>query len=359
MSATRAPIRAAAAAPLASSLLAVVGALAAGAVALALIGKDPLQAYGLLLGRGLSTFGVTETLIKLPPLLLVSAGLLLTLRAGVWNIGIDGQFLVGALLVGVVAPALAGRVPLALLLVVSGAVGFLAGALWGVIPALLKVRYGLNEIITTIMMNYVAVYLTSWLVKGPFKDPTVVPPQTRLIPRADRLPAIPFTRVHVGLLAGLAALALVGYLLRSTVLGFRLRMLGQSRRAAAHAGMAVGRLTAVALLASAGFAGLAGANDVLGVKGLFQGEWNPGYGLTAFALVFLARLRALWLLPFAYLFAFLLLGGDIMARSAGIPTYFVDLLEGLMLLFFAVAVALERLQARRAARSLAQGGGAE
>lgn len=342
--------------PLLGSVFAITAAFLLGAVFLELLGKDALKAYGILVSRALgSRFGLTETLIKMAPLLLVSAGLLIALKAGVWNIGIDGQFLVGASLTGIVAAKLAGTMSPAPMLVISAAVGVVGGAAWGLVPALLKVRYGLNEIITTIMMNYVAIYLTSWLVKGPFKDPTVVPPQTAVIPKAFRLPPIPFTRIHVGLLVGLLAVLAVAFLFHYTVLGFKLWVLGQNRRAAIHAGLPVGRLTALALLLSAGFAGLAGANDVLGVKGLFQGEWNPGYGLTGFALVFLARLNSLWVIPFAAFFSFLLFGGEMMARSADIPAYFVEMLEGLALGFFAVAVYLERAFAPRETRQPAVG----
>lgn len=329
--------------PLFSSLLAIAAAFLVGAGFLWLTGKDPIAAYSLLFQRGFgSSFGVTESLIKMAPLLLVSAGLLIALKAGVWNIGINGQFLFGAALVGIVTPKLTGTVPLPMLFVVSALVGAIGGAVWGIVPALLKVRYGLNEIITTIMMNYVAIYVTSWFVKGPFKDPSVVPPQTEVIPRQFRLPALPGTRIHIGLILGVLAVIVVYFLFRHTTLGFKLTVLGRSDAAATHAGMPVNRLVVLALLVSAGFAGLAGANDVLGVKGLFQGEWNPAYGFTGFALVFLARLNGIAVIPFAYFFAALLFGGEMMARTAGIPAFFVQIMEGLMLVFIAVAVYVER-----------------
>ncbi len=326
-----------------SSFFAVVAAFLVGAIFLWLVGKDPLQAYSLLISRGLgSSFGVTETLIKMVPLLFVSAGLLVALKARVWNIGVDGQFLIGASLVGIVAPKLAGVIPLVPLLSLCTLVGFGGGLAWGVVPALLKVRYGLNEIITTIMMNYVAIYCTSWLVKGPFKDPAVVAPQMPLIPVEFRLPLLPLTRIHLGLVVGILAVLLVYWMFRSSTIGFALTVLGRSRKAALHAGMPVNRLIVTALLVSAGLAGLAGANDVLGVKGLFQGEWNPMYGLTGFALVFLARLNGLWVIPFAYFFAFLDFGGELMARTAQIPAFYVPMLEGLMLIFLAVSAYFER-----------------
>jgi simple sugar transport system permease protein len=331
-------------APLAGSVLAIVAAFVAGGLFLELRGKEALGAYELLFRRGLGTsYGVTETLIRMAPLLIVSAGLLIALRAGVWNIGLDGQLLVGALFAGVVASEVVGRVPNPVMWAIAAAAGFGGGLAWAVVPALLRVRWGLNEIITTLMMNYVAFNVTSWLVKGPVKDPAVVPPQTRLIPTEARLPDIPGTGVHIGLVVGLVVALLVAVLFRSTVPGYMLDVLGKNRQAAVHAGMPVGRLTALALLLSGGFAGLAGANDILGVKGLFQGNWNPGYGFAAFALVYLARLNSLWIIPFAYFLSFLAIGGEMMARPLSIPTYFVEMLEGLMLLFFAVAVFLERV----------------
>jgi simple sugar transport system permease protein len=330
-------------APVLSSLFAVVAAFLVGAIFLWLVGKDPLQAYSLLISRGLgSSFGVTETLIKMVPLLLVSAGLLVALKARVWNIGVDGQFLIGASLVGIVAPKLAGVIPLVPLLLLCALVGFGGGLAWGVVPALLKVRYGLNEIITTIMMNYVAIYFTSWLVKGPFKDPTVVAPQMPLIPVEFRLPLLPLTRIHLGLIVGVLAVLLVYWMFRYSTMGFALTVLGHSRKAALHAGMPVNWLIGTALLVSAGLAGLAGTNDVLGVKGLFQGEWNPMYGLTGFALVLLARLNGFWVIPLAYFFAFLDFGGEMMARTAQIPAFFVPMLEGLMLIFLAISAYVER-----------------
>jgi ABC-type uncharacterized transport system permease subunit len=332
-------------APLVTSLAAIVAAMVLGGVFLAMRGKDPLAAYGMLFSRGLGTsYGITETLIRMAPLLIVSAGLLISLRAGVWNIGIDGQLMVGALFAGVAASSVAGQIANPLLWIVAALAGLAGGLLWAFVPGILRVRWGLNEIITTLMMNYVALNVTSWLVKGPVKDPEVVPPQTRLFPREMRLPDILGSGVHIGLLIGLVVVVLVTILFRHTVLGFMLDVVGRNRQAAIHAGMPVNRLTLVALLASGALAGLAGANDILGVKGLFQGNWNPGYGFAAFALVYLARLNSLWIIPFAYFLSFLTIGGEMMARPLGIPTYFVEMLEGLMLLCFAVATFFERIR---------------
>jgi ABC-type uncharacterized transport system permease subunit len=330
-----------------SSAAAILGAVLAGSALLWGLGLDPVRAFGTLIQRAPTEFAVTETLIKMAPILIVSAGILIGFKGGLFNVGIDGQFLIGAFLVGAAGPSLLATIGHIPGLVVLGLVGAAGGALWALPPALLKTRYGLNEIITTIMMNYVALLMTSWLVKGPLKDPSVVPPQTATIPEALRLPFIPTTRVHVGLIVGLLIVMGVYIFLRNTRLGFKISVLGASRKAAVHAGLPVPRLIVTVMLISGGFAGLAGANDVLSVKGLFQGEWNPAYGLTGVSLVLLSRLNSLAVIPLAYFFSFLLFGGELMSRAVRIPVYFIEVLVGLMLVFFAAGGYLESWMARR------------
>ena len=343
---------------LASSLGAIVGALLVGGLFLEARGMDALLAYRILLERSvLSADGLTETAKMMAPLLIVSAGLLVALKAGVWNIGVDGQFLVGAMAAGVVGAELTDVLPRAAMLGVAGIAGTIAGVAWALPPAILRARFGLNEIITTLMMTYVAYNVTAWLVKGPFKDPERVAPETPQIPRDLRLPAIPGLEVHVGVLGGLLLVAVVAALFRSTVPGFMLDMMGRNRRAALHAGIPVGALTIGALLASGATAGLAGANDVLGVQGVFKANWDPGYGFTAFALVYLARLHPLAIVPFTAFFALLLVGGAAMPRRAGVPTAYIDLLEGAMLLFFAAATIAERRWRQRAESRAAESAG--
>lgn len=338
--------------PVVSSLLAILLAFVVGGIFLEFRGKDALNAYQILFERGLvNRNGLTETFKTMAPLLIVSGGLLIALKAGIWNIGVDGQFLVGALMAAVVGSNLAGDVPRAGMLILAALAGFLGGLAWAIVPAALAVRFGLNEIITTLMMNYVGLNVTTWLVKGPAKDPGRVAPETALIPRELRLPFIPGTEVHIGLIVGLLVVVIVAVLFRSTVPGYMLTVLGRNKRAAIHAGMPVGLLTVLALLLSGGFAGLAGANDVLGVQGVFKANWDPGYGFTAFALVYLARLNSLAILPFAFFFSFLHVGGVSMPRRADIPTYYVQVLEGLMLIFFACSVYLERRFASAVART--------
>ncbi len=187
-------------------------------------------------------------------------------------------------------------------------------------------------------MNYLAFNLVSWLVKGPFKAPEIVTPQTIQIPVADRLPDIPGTEIHIGLLIGLVAIGATWWLFRSTVPGTMFDVLGRNPRAARHAGLPVTRLTLGAFAVSGAAAGLAGSVDVLGIHGLFKSSYQPGYGFTVFALVYLARLKSLAVIPFALLLSVLAVGGESMSRRADVPAEFVSVLEGLMLLFFALAV---------------------
>jgi simple sugar transport system permease protein len=213
---------------------------------------------------------------------------------------------------------------------------------WILLPAILKARFDINEIITTLMMSWVAVHLVTYMVKGPINDLATVPAQTTLIPSGYRLPLIPFTRIHIGLIVGIVSLLGMHWVIRKTTLGYRFRVMRMNKNAALHAGMSVPRLTIYGLLISGGLAGLAGAGDVLAIKGLFQGNWNPQYGMTAIPLVFLARLNGWSVIPLAFFFSFLALGGEFVARDLGVPVFFVHVLEGLMLLFFAASEYFEK-----------------
>jgi simple sugar transport system permease protein len=329
--------------PAVLSLLSILFSLIGGAVILWVTGKDPLLYFSLLLTRGLGTsLGVIESIIKMAPLLIISAGLLSCFSAGLWNIGAEGQFLIGAMLTGWAAPFLSTALPFPIYLAAILLLGITGGMLWILIPAILKAQSDINEIITTLMMSWVAINLVTWLVKGPINDMTTVPAQTTLIPLAYRMPQIPFTRIHTGLMIGLVSLLSMHWLIRRTTLGYQFRVMLANKHAARHVGMNVPRLTIYGLLISGGFAGLAGAVDVLAIKGLFQSNWNPHYGMTAIPLVFLARLNGWAVIPLAFFFSFLAVGGEFVSRDLGVPAFFVHVLEGMTLLFFAAAEYLEK-----------------
>ncbi len=331
------------AAPAVHSILSIILAFIAGGIILLFIGKNPFLLYGQLFIQGIgSTLGVVETIIKMAPLLIVSAGLLIAFSGGLWNLGIEGQFLMGAMLTGWLAPALVPFLSLPLYFFTLGGIGFIGGMAWALLPAILKARYDLNEIIITIMLNYVALNVVAWLVKGPINDLSVVPAQTTLIPMTHRMPSIPYTRIHIGFIIGLIVISGVHWIIRRTTMGFQLRVLFANKKAAVHTGMNVKNITIWALMVSGGFGGLAGVSDVLAIKGLFQGGWNPMYGMTCIPLVFLARLNGCAVIPLSFFFSFLAVGGEFVARDQEVPIFFVHVLEGLMLLFFATGEYIEK-----------------
>lgn len=273
--------------------------------------------------------------MRAAPLLLIGVGLTMIFRANIWNLGYDGQFLVGAALITGLAPSLASS-PNVVSLVILFFVAMGAGALWTIIPAFLKARYETNEIITTLMMSFIGVGVANVLVKGPFQDPTVNIPQTRVIPLDHMLPSIPGTRIHVGVLVALAAALLAAYVLKRTSFGLRLHVLGANPRAAAHVGINVKRLIVTAFLVSGALVGAAAAADILGVWGYMRANWNPGYGDTVIPFVFLARLNPLALIPYIAFFAVLSNGGDLAASNANLSTDFLLVLVALILLFMTV-----------------------
>ena len=320
------------------SIISLLFALIAGGVILLVIGQDPIRYFSLLFARGLgSPLGFVEAIIQMAPLLIVAAGLLPCFSGGLWNIGVEGQFLIGALLTGWAAPMLSSVLPYPVYLLAALMLGTAGGIAWISIPAVLKAKSDINEIITTLMMTWVAINLVAWLVKGPLNDPSTVPAQTTLIPLINRMPHIPFSRIHIGLIIGLISLMSMHWLVKRTVLGYQFRVMSANLKAARHAGMRIPRLTIYALLISGGFAGLAGACDVLAIKGLFQASWNPQYGMTAIPLIFLARLNGWAVIPLALFFSLLGVGGEFVARDLGVPAFFVHVLEGLTLLSFAAS----------------------
>ncbi len=325
----------------------VVYGLVAGGVLLLILGKDPLAFYWTTLESGLLSWtGLMQTIIRLAPLLLMSAGFIVAFQAGLWNIGGDGQFLLAAAVVGGLGAPLMGLVPFWLALILLCVVGSAVGAAWTVVPSVLKAYSGMNEIITTLMMAYIGINLANLLIKGPFLTGRVGLPQTSVIPFRFLLPYLPGTRIHVGIVIALVALALVHYMQTRTGYGLRLRILGLNPRAAAHAGIPVKRDIVTAFALSGGLIGLAAAVEILGVWGYVRADWNPAFGMTLFAIVFLAGLDVVVVIPLVAFFAVIQIGGHEAARQAGLPNDFLLVLVGLIL-FFMVLTEWTRERSRR------------
>lgn len=322
------------------SIVPVALALAAGALLLLALGRHPIKFYGDIWANGIENGSWQDSAVRMAPFLLIAAGLTVIFRANIWNLGYNGQFLLGAALVSGYGPRLVDDVPLALAMVVLFLLAGAVGALWTVIPAVLKARYGTNEIITTLMMSFIGIDLASILIKGPFHDSSTPLPQTAVL--SKMLPNIPGTRIHVGLLVAFGAILVVHYMLTRTSWGLRLQIMGANPRAARHFGIDLTRLIIVAFLVSGFMVGLAAAADILGLQGYIRTGWNPAYGDTIIPFVFLARLNALAVVPFIAFFSVVSTGGDLAAANANLSTNFLLVLVGLILLFMTVIEYLGR-----------------
>lgn len=275
----------------------------------------------------------SATLVRTTPLLLVGLAVALAFRAGILNIGAEGQLILGAIAASAVAlrwPTLPGVV-MVLAMIAAGA---LAGAAWAGIAALLRRRFGVLEVISTIMLNFVAVATVSWVVRGPLQEPTRIYPMSPTFGEAARWPfLIPGQRLHVGILLGVAAAAALWFVLARTATGFRIRAIGAGAHAAQSAGGVDAERTAVSVfLASGALAGLAGASEVGGVTWALYEGISPGHGYTAIAVALLARLDPRWVVLSALFFGALEAGGASMQRNAGVPAVAVQIVTATLLL---------------------------
>jgi len=322
------------------AVLVLAGSLVAGLAAICAVfaasGVDPFYALArIFAGSFGSAYGLGETATKAIPLILIGAGLAFVFRAKFWNIGAEGQLLAGAtaatwigLNVGLPGPLL---VPLMFL------AGFAAGAAWGVLLALLKARFGVYEVISSLMLNYVAYELIMLLVTGPWKGPTQHGfPYTDDFSRAASLAVLPGTRIHIATLAlALTAAAGLFLLLRSSRLGYELRVLGENREAARYAGIDLLRVSAVAMILSGGVAGLAGVGEVAGIHHhlSYPTAISSGYGFTAILVAWLAKLSPLAAIASGFFYAGILVGGDAIQVSLGLPAATVQVFNGVLLFF--------------------------
>jgi general nucleoside transport system permease protein len=326
----------------------ILAAIITSGLVLLAFGINPATYYAYVVERSLfSGLGLEQTLTRMAPLLFLATGLIVAFRAGIWNLGVDGQFLLGAVAAAALAPALIVTLPGWLTLALSFALAGFVGALWSVLPALLRAYQGVNEIITTLMMTFLGVSLAHVLVKLIFLDPATTVPQTRTLPVPDRLPRLFETTISSGLLWALAAVLLVHFIMTRTAFGLKLRTVGANPRAAAHFGLPVPQLTVIVFALSAGFAGLAGTSDVLGVNGNVRADWNPAYGLMVIPLVFLARFHGVGSIVLIFFYSALLIGSESAARRLGVPQDFTLVLVATLLVFLGLAEWLDH-RARKA-----------
>jgi simple sugar transport system permease protein len=321
-----------------SPLLAAGLTLLGGLVLFAALGANPLQGLRVYFLQPVSDlYGLSELLLKATPLMLIGIGLAAGFRAGVWNIGAEGQFILGALFATGVALHV-GDAPAVWAVPAMVLAGALGGALWAAIPAWLRTRWGTNEILVSLMLVYVAQMLASWLVYGPWKDPGGYNfPQTRSFGDSALLPIlVEGTRLHAGFVLALVAL-LAGYVfLQRSFLGFQMQVAGQSEQAGRYAGFSARRAIWAGLLAGGALAGVAGMTEVAGPMGQLTAQVSAGYGFAAIIVAFVGRLHPAGIFLASLLMALFFLGGEQAQQHLNLPSSISKVFQG-MLLFFLLA----------------------
>ncbi len=320
-------------------LAGVLVALLIGAVMLIVLKANPIAAYGALVNGAVgSVSGITQSLVKATPLLLVGLGICIAFRANVINIGGEGQIIVGAI-VGTWLPLTFSHWSGPLLIPFTLIAGFIAGAFWGFVPGILKARLNVNEILSTIMMNSIGQQLMYLLLRGPLMDPAAVASGTFLaqsarLPQQAWLPRlIPQTLLHAGAILAVLLAILVYFFLWRTTIGYRIRAVGFNPDASRYAGINVPFYQALSLTLAGGFAGLAGAIEVMGVQHRLLDGVTGGYGFTGIVAALLGSLHPLGLIPASVLFGGLLVGANQMQRAVQVPSALINAILGLVVLF--------------------------
>ncbi|KLU60143.1 branched-chain amino acid transport system / permease component [Peptococcaceae bacterium CEB3] len=329
-------------------LVSVIVALLIGTVVMLATGHNPFQAYGALLSGAFgSTYALSNTIAGAIPLILSGLGVAIGFKAGLFNIGAEGQYWIGSMVAVWVGYSVTGLPPL-LHITLAIALAMLAGGLWaGVIPGLAKALVGAHEVITTMMMSYIAIFLTQFMVEnGPMMEKGFTP-QSPLIRSSVMIPKIiPRTQLSWGLLIAVAAAFVVYWLLFKTTVGFRLRAVGLNVRAAKYAGINVPLYTVLALFFSGLLAGLAGAVQMLGVQQRLYDSFNSGYGFTAIVVALLANNNPFGVILSAIFFSALATGGQSMQLVSGVPAQLTDVVSGIIIFLIAAKKLMQIVQTK-------------
>lgn len=305
------------------------------ACAMLLAGVSPADGFqALFIGALGGRQQIAETLVQTTALLFPALGISLAFRAGLFNIGAEGQLVAGGLAAGAIGAHLAASTPIAVFVLL--ACGFVAGGVWGGIAGWLRAQFNANEIISTLMLNFIALGVANYLVSGPLKSPAAVGAETAPLPASSWLPLlIPGTRLSIGLLVALAAAIVLRWIFTRTVFGYDLRAAGEAPEAARRNGVNMPRMTFLALALSGAIAGLGGATLVTGVLHRFNTQLSPGYGYTAIAVALVGDLNPLWVCVAAFGFGILEAGGLAMQALADVPKDAIHVIEGLIILVLA------------------------
>ena len=338
--------------PAATSIGAVIVALIIGGIVIQLGGGNPLKSYQYIVKAAFGSVGVfNDTLVKATPLILVGLACALTFRMRLWNIGAEGQFFMGAWGASAVVliPILSKDTPRPLMLLAMAVAGFVCGALWGFVPGYLKARLHVNEVVTTLMMNYIA---TSWVLfwvfgawsEGGFQMSRMFPRNAwlpRLLDYAKQVPFFSGLTLHGGIILGLIAVAVIWFIIYRSKWGYEIRLIGDNSRAANYAGIDIVRNTVMVMMLSGGLAGLAGMSEISGVVHRLQGAISPGYGFTGIIVAWLAKLN-----PIAVVLVSILFGGLILAGREIQPSGVPRMLQGIILFCVIASDVLLRYRVR-------------
>ncbi len=322
-------------------VLATAATLLIGFIVFEAFGKNPLAAFKAFFIAPVATrYGIAELLLKATPLMLIATGLAIGYRANVWNIGAEGQLTLGAMAGGGLALVTGDAdLPSIVLLPAMFACGALAGMAWAAIPAWLRTRFNANEILTSLMLVYVAALLLSWLVHGPWRDPEGYNfPQSKLFTDSALLPnLLAETRLNVGLLLALAVVALAWVFVRRHIVGFEMRVAGLAPAAANYAGISARRNVWLGMLAGGACAGLAGVGEAAGPIGQLLPSMSPGYGFAAIIVAFVGRLHPFGIALASLLMSLLYLGGESAQMNLALPSAVTGLFQGTLLFFLLAA----------------------
>jgi simple sugar transport system permease protein len=323
-----------------SPLIAIVMTMLGGLILFAALGKDPLEGFKVFFFHPVrDLYSISELLLKATPLMLIGIGLAVGFRASVWNIGAEGQYILGAILATGVALHWNG--PAALIIPAMLVAGAAGGAAWAAVPAFLRTRFKANEILVTLMMVYIAQLMASWLVHGPWKDPDGFNfPQTRMFDESALLPImIEGTRLNIAFMFAISALAAGYVFLQRSFYGYQMQVAGQAEQAARYAGFSAARTIWLGLLAGGVMAGIAGMTEVTGPIGQLTETISANYGFAAIIVAFVGRLNAVGILFASLLMALLYLGGEQSQQYLNLPSSISKVFQG-MLLFFLLAADL-------------------
>lgn len=329
--------------PLVSVLLALVVC----GIFIAANGINPLPVYKKMFTGAFGTsYGLTETLVKTIPLLLCGLGVAIAYRISVWNIGAEGQFAAGAMAATAVTIYFP-NMPSILVIPVMIVFSIIAGGIWGLLTAIPRTFFQVNELVTSLMLNYVALLAMDYFVFGPWKDPKGMNfPGTPMFTEAQSLPVLGDTRLHLGLLFGIIAIVLYGFFIKYTRWGYELRLIGANPEAAKNAGIKLSRHILLVMLISGGLAGLAGMAEVSGVTHRLMYGISPGYGYTAIIVAWLAKLHPIGLVVSAFLFGGLIVGGY-SVQTIGLPSSISEMLQGAILFFLIAGGTISKFRLRK------------